>query len=210
MIVLLLLATAGVIGFAKLAPDVSGFFSKQIASLLPAQDKNSSRIQIYAELDFQGLDLKSAEYAHIEFTNQKELISVNSEKVDLSKLESGSLDLKNFEGSLAIADVIRANGKAKAIFVNNISITPQIENLNLDGTIKFNSASFDLVLAHFSYTSSGSLQLNNGQVRVSLADEKIDLDNFAGIFAIQQGKLVISGLADGIKVAGKEVQVNVS
>ncbi len=214
MVVLLLLIAAAGVAVSKFAPgafsDALDKTKDSVTGLLTGENQlNKTKFDISADLDLKPLELSKASSINLEFTKPTSQISVNSEKLDLSQIEQGSLELKNFDGSIKISNSAALTGKTSELSVNKVRILPNEKSLDMDLDMNYNSITLNLQLDKFSYTSSGKVDVNSGKIVVQLTDEELELQNFAGNFTVSQGTLQIRGTADNVKVAGKELTANI-
>ncbi len=205
LVLLFLAASVGTgIGITKFAP---GLIEKIDSAFAGSGGNSSSRIPIDAVLEFKGLDLKGANSISIAFENPTDRVSVNSESLDLSNVTSGELTAEPFDGSINITETANLSGKTQKLAINEIAILPNVKSLNINGQLNYNAISLDLSLDTFSYTSSGSVSMASGKATVSLDNEKLDLQNFVGIFVVSKNELKISGTVDNVRIAGKEINL---
>jgi hypothetical protein len=170
---------------------------------------NQTKFEISADLDFKPLELTKASSITLEFTKPASQVSVNSEKLDLSQIEQGSLDLQNFDGSIKISETASLSGKASELSVNKVRVLPEAKALDINFGMNYDSVTLNLQLSSFGYTSSGKVSINSDQITVQLNNEELNLVNFAGNFTVLQGKLQIRGTADNVKVAGKTLEAEI-
>lgn len=170
---------------------------------------NQTKFEISADLLLKPLDLTKANSISMEFARTDKQISVNSEKLDLAQIEQGSLDLRNFDGSIKISETASLSGKASELSVNKVRILPEAKDLSVNFDMNYDSVMLNLQLGSFGYTSSGKVSVNSDQITVQLDNEELNLINFAGNFTVLQGKLQIRGTADNVKVAGKTLEAEI-
>ncbi len=215
VIVLLLGMTAAGIGMIKFAPDLaSSILDKtkdSVTGMLTGSSNslNQTKFDISADLALKPLELSKASSITLEFTRPTSQVSVNSEKLDLSQIEQGSLDLQNFDGSIKISETASLSGKVSELSVNKVRILPEAKSLDANFDMKYDSITLNLQLDSFEYTSSGKVSINSDQITVQLNNEELNLINFAGNFTVLQGKLQIRGTADNVKVAGKVLEAEI-
>jgi len=191
------IAAAGIALFAPEAlPNID---TPSLKDSLTGSFLNPEKEKIYsgeftADLDFTGLSLRDVGKISAS-TSGPNSLSVNSEKLEFS---DASLDVEEFSGDLSIADDLSLSGKSAEASVNGIRVTPQLGNLNLDGTLNYNSITLDLSLEEFSYDASGTLI--TGEDELELRDNTLVLAGFSGTFSVENKRLVISGTAVNIKI----------
>ena len=93
--------------------------------------------------------------------------------------------------------------------VNKVRILPNEKSLDINFDLQYDLVSLILQLDRFTYVSSGKVDVNSGKIVVQLTDEELELQNFAGNFTVSQGRLQITGAADNVKVAGKELTASI-
>ena len=212
-VILFGMAAAG-IGMAKFAPDLTSSIldaaKDSVTGMLTGSNSlNQTKFDISADLALKPLELSKASSITLEFTKPTSQVSVNSEKLDLSQIEQGSLDLQNFDGSIKISETASLSGKASELSVNKVRILPEAKSLGANFDMTYDSVMLNLQLDKFEYTSSGKVSINSDQITVQLNNEELDLVNFAGNFTVLQGKLQIRGTADNVKVAGKALEAEI-
>jgi hypothetical protein len=205
------LVAAGVSVFAPGLPsEILDKAKDSVTGMLTGSNSlNQTKFEISADLVLKPLELTKASSITLEFTKPASQISVNSEKLDLSQIEQGSLDLQNFDGSMKISETASLSGKASELSVNKVRVLPEAKSLDVNFDMNYDLVMLNLQLDRFLYTSSGKVSVNSDQITVQLSNEELNLINFAGNFTVLQGKLQIRGTADNVKVAGKTLEAEI-
>jgi hypothetical protein len=213
IIILAFLATAVGLVATEQGRNLLGAAKDKIADLNPLESGNQSRVQIFAELDLKVFDIDyPAKVLSIDFSNPSQQIKVNSENLDLSALNSGTLMLSEWAGNLKADGGISLDGEASKLTVNSVAVLPEKENLAVKTEkLPFSLARLDgLSISKFSYTSSGTVSINNGQITANLEDETLDLAKFEGYMELTPETLVINGTAIGVKIDGKAISAAIT
>ena len=213
IIILLLLIVAGsgylFLNYDDISSAVQNKITGLASSITPDATQESSKIEISADVELTNLQLNTNSPKIILELSTPGQILVNTEIIDFSELTKADVEIVNFDGEISISDTISLSGSASKLVVNGISVLPEIKSLNLEISENFESAQIsDVFLKSFSYTSSGTLEINNGQINVNLEDENFELKNFAGNFEVRD-TMKMSGTTDKILVNGQNLEVNV-
>lgn len=216
VIVIAFLATAAGLVFTDSGQNLLSSAKDKISDLVNLSgSENQSSVQVNAELELRAFDVNyPAETLTIDFNNPSQQIKVNSENLDLSELNSGTLVLAEWSGNLKVSpgSGISLDGKASRLTVNSVAVLPEKESLE----ISTNELSFSLArlseisLDKFSYTSSGTVSVNNNQINANLNDENLALSKFIGQIQLTNDKLILNGTASNVKIAGKDIQTLIS
>ena len=216
MLLILFILVAGLVaaGISVFAPGLpSEILDKakdSVTGMLTGSNSlNQTKFEISADLVLKPLELSKASSITLEFTKPTSQVSVNSEKLDLSQIEQGSLDLQNFDGSIKISETASLSGKSSEISVNKVRVLPEAKSLDVNFDMNYDSVALNLQLGSFGYTYSGKVSVNSDQITVQLNNEELNLVNFVGNFTVLQGKLQIRGTADNVKVAGKTLEAEI-
>jgi len=215
IIILAFLATA--VGLAATEPgrNLLSDAKDKISNLNPLESGNQSKVQISAELDLGAFDVDYlAKVLSIDFSNPSQQVKVNSENLDLSELSSGTLVLSEWTGNLKVSSEggISLDGEASRLAVNSVAVLPEKESLAIStNELPFSLARLDgLSISKFSYTSTGTVSINNGQITANLEDETLDLAKFEGYIEITPETLVINGTVTDVKIDGKVISAAIT
>jgi hypothetical protein len=206
IIILAFLATAVGLVATESGRNLLSDVKDKISGLNPLESGNQSRVQISAELELRAFDVDySAKVLSIDFSNPSQQIKVNSENLDLSELSSGTLVLSEWAGNLKAGKELSFDGKSSKLSVNSVAVLPEKENL----AVKTEKLQFSLVrldglsVSKFSYTSTGTVSVNDDQIIANLEDETLSLEDFEGYMELTPERLVLNGTARNIEVEGK-------
>ncbi len=208
-------AAAGYVGVVEpnLIPDAFSNGKDKISDVIGlGESQESSRVSINAELELRAFDADyPVKVLSIDFINPITTVKVNSESLDLSGLSSGTLLFENWNGRLTVSTGISLDGEASKLAVNSVAILPEKESLAINTKeLSFSLAKLaGLSISKFSYTSSGKISINNGQITATLDDETIDLEDFEGNIELTPENLILNGTVSNIEVAGKTLSTSI-
>lgn len=214
VIVLAFLATAAGLVFTDSGQNLLSSAKDKISDLANLSDAGSqSKVQISAELELRAFDVNyPTKTLTIDFLKPSAAIKVNSENLDLSALNSGTLVLSEWTGSLKAGSGISLDGEASKLAVNSVAVLPEKESLAIStNELPFSLAVLDgLSISKFSYTSSGTVSINNDQITANLEDETLDLVEFEGYIELTPETLVLNGTAKDVKIDGKAISAAIT
>jgi hypothetical protein len=215
VLVLIILSASALIATTDQGKNLLNDVKDKISNVVSLSGvQNQSRVQVFANLELRDFDVSyPAKMLSIDFVNPSTNIKVNSENLNLSELSYGTLALSEWSGNLnASSGGISLDGKASRLSVNSVAILPEKETLAIStNELSFSLAKLDgLSVNRFSYTSSGKVSINDGQVTANLNDETLGLKNFEGYIEITAGNMVINGTVDNIEVAGKTLSTTIT
>ena len=215
LVVVVLFLSAAALVTTETGRNLLSDAKDKLSSLNLLAPENQSRVQISAKLELRDFDVNyPTKELSVDFNKTSQHITINSENLDLSELNSGTLVLANWAGNLKASSEggISLDGKASRLAVNSVAVLPEKESLAISTKeLSFSLAKLnDISLDKFSYTSTGTVSINNGQVNANLQDETLEIRGFEGSFEVTPDTLTINGTAIDVNIDGKAISASIA
>ena len=171
--------------------------------------KPNSTIAISADLGIPDLKI-SGKFQKVETSGSSEFpLFIEGSKFQLAA-KNNYLTLENFTGDVSFSqnEILGLNGKAMKVSINGVPIEPKLKGTTLKVSVdNFNyndlSVEKEVVIKSLSYSTSGTININNGKNIFTLENEEMIVENFVGDLKILGGKFKMSGFVKKLDINGK-------
>ncbi len=133
---------------------------------------------------------------------------VGREKFDLGQLSETYIVIFDYNGELSFdkENILKLKGKSSEVLINGISATPTSGDdmkIYFDEDIGYKFLKVDnIFLNPLSYTTSGSINLNDGKINININEEEVRLGKFRGDVEVYGGEFKIEGGTEKLEVVG--------
>ncbi len=137
-------------------------------------------------------------------------IEIENQQFNLEKNQADIL-LENFDGKLTLdkSNILLMEGKTDSASVNNIPITSKLKSklgVKLGERATYEEITLKgISISSLTYTTTGSIQINEGKTIINLDNEQAQIQNFHGDLTISKGKFILDGTLESLKVNGESV-----
>ena len=169
----------------------------------------NSTITISAELGIPELKV-SGDFKSVKISgNSESPLYIEGSKFPLAS-KNNFLVFENFTGDVNFDqnEISKISGKALRVSVNGVPMEPRIKGTTLKISVddfNYNDLGIEdeVVIKEISYSTSGSININNGKNIFSLDGEQIIVEDFVGDLKILGGKFKLDGFVKKLDINGK-------
>ena len=133
---------------------------------------------------------------------------VGKEKFDLGQLSETYIIIFDYNGELSFdtENILKLKGKSSEVLINGVSATPASSGdmkVYFDEDIGYKYLKIDnMFLNPLSYTTSGSINLNDGKIDINIDEEEVKLGKFRGDVEVDGREFKINGETERLEVVG--------
>ncbi|MBA7679129.1 hypothetical protein ES703_87412 [subsurface metagenome] len=129
-------------------------------------------------------------------------------KFDLGQLSETYIIIFDYNGELSFdnENILKLKGKSSEVLINGVSTTPTSGDdmkIYFDNDIGYGYLkAINIFLSPLSYTTSGSINLNDGKININIDEEEVKLGKFRGDIEVDGREFKIKGETEKLEVVG--------